>query len=114
MALRRGAVAGTVDPTTSSLRQVSPVDPSYLAGGHPTSACGRQLVDWSADYRLFSKDKWELNSLFRPVIRGGLSLEPHPIRLVVAIDDTLLHKSSRKTPGVSYDVIPWVPLFKPT
>ncbi len=75
-------------------------------------SCGRQFVDWSADYRLFSKDKWELNSLFRPVIRGGLSLQPNPNRLVVAIDDTLLHKSSRKTPGVSYRRDPMGPPFQ--
>ncbi|MCK4660999.1 MAG: transposase [Phycisphaerae bacterium] len=61
-------------------------------------SCGRQFVDWSADYRLFSEDKWELNALFRPVIRGALNLQPDPNRLVVAIDDTLLRKSSRKTP----------------
>ena len=65
-------------------------------------SCGQQFVDWSADYRVFSKDKWEPNDLFRPVIREGLSLQPNPNRLVVAIDDTLLLKSSRKTPGVSY------------
>jgi hypothetical protein len=74
--------------------------------------CGRQFVDWSADYRLFSKHKWELNGLFRPVIRGGLSLQPDPNRLAVAIDDTLLHKSSRKTPGVSYRRDPMGPPFQ--
>lgn len=75
-------------------------------------ACGRQFEDWSADYRLFSKDKWELNSLFRPAIRGVLNLQPNPNRLVVAIDDTLLHKSSRKTPGVSYRRDPLGPPFQ--
>ena len=75
-------------------------------------SCGRQFVDWSADYRLFSKDKWELNTLFRPVIRGGLNLQPDPNRLVVAIDDTLLGKSSRKTPGVSYRRDPMGPPFQ--
>lgn len=75
-------------------------------------ACGRQFEDCSADYRLFSKDEWELNALFRPVIRGGLSLQPNPNRLVVAIDDTLLRKSSRKTPGVSYRRDPMGPPFQ--
>ncbi len=98
-------------------------------------SCGRQFIDWSADYRLFSKDVWEPNHLFRPVIRGCLELlktaategrgqtvlsgtdppqEPRPQtpRVVVAIDDTLLRKSGRKTPGVSYRRDPLSPAFQ--
>ncbi len=75
-------------------------------------SCGQQFIDWSADYRVFSKDKWEPNGLFRPVIREGLSLQPNPNRLVVAIDDTLLPKSSRTTPGVSYRRDPMGPPFQ--
>lgn len=75
-------------------------------------SCGRQFVDWSADYRLFSKDKWESQGLFRPIIRGALSMQPDPNRLAVAIDDTLIRKSSRKIPGVSYRRDPLGPPFQ--
>lgn len=65
-------------------------------------SCGRQLVDWSADYRVFSKDQWEPNLLFRPVIRGALNHLPESHPVIVAVDDTLLRKSGKKTPGVAY------------
>lgn len=73
---------------------------------------GRQFVDWSADYRVFSKSSWEPNHLFRPVVRGALHLRPEPERIVVALDDTLLHKSGRKTPGVAYRRDPLSPPFQ--
>jgi len=75
-------------------------------------SCGRQFVDGSADYRFFSKDVWEPNQLFRPIIRGALKLLPDPRRLVVAIDDTLLRKSGKKTPGVAYRPDPLSPAFQ--
>jgi len=75
-------------------------------------SCGRQFVDWSADYRVFSKDRWEPNLLFRPVIRGALAHLPEAHPVVVAIDDTLLRKSGRKTPGVAYRRDPLSPPFQ--
>jgi hypothetical protein len=72
----------------------------------------RQFVDWSADYRLFSKDQWETSHLFRPVIRGAIRLLSEPNHIVVALDDTLLHKSSKKTPGVCYRRDPLSPAFQ--
>ena len=73
--------------------------------------CGRQFVDWSADYRLFSKDRWDARELFLPVVRGILDrLEPtRPF--VTALDDTLLRKSGTKTPGVAYRRDPLSPPF---
>ncbi len=75
-------------------------------------SCGRQFVDWSADYRVFSKDRWEPNRLFRPVIRGAMAHLPASGPVVVAIDDTLLRKSGRKTPGVAYRRDPLSPPFQ--
>jgi hypothetical protein len=75
-------------------------------------SCGRQFVDWSADYRLFSKDAWDANHLFRPVLRASLALLPDAGRVVLAIDDTLLRKSGRKTPGVAYRRDPLSPAFQ--
>ena len=39
-------------------------------------ACGRQFQDWSADYRLFSSDRWDAQRLFRPVLAGVLAMSP--------------------------------------
>lgn len=73
---------------------------------------GRQFVDWSGDYRLFSKDRWEPDLLFRPVLRGALALLPGSGHIVVALDDTLLHKSNKHTPGVAYRRDPLSPAFQ--
>jgi hypothetical protein len=75
-------------------------------------SCGRQFVDWSADYRVFSKDRWEPDLLFRPVLRGSLSHLPEAHPVIVAVDDTLLRKSGRKTPGVAYRRDPLSPPFQ--
>jgi len=75
-------------------------------------SCGRQSLDWSADYRLFSKARWEPNHLFRPVVKGALQRLPEPDRIIIAVDDTLLRKSSQKTPGVAYRRDPLSPAFQ--
>ena len=74
-------------------------------------SCGRQFIDWSADDRVFSQDQWEPHLLFRPVIRGGLNHRPQSHPVVVAVDDTLLGKSSKRTPGVAYRRDPLSPPF---
>lgn len=74
-------------------------------------ACGRQFVDWSADYRLFSKDKWEPNSLFIPVVRGVLDQLPEDEPFATALDDTMLRKTGTKIPGVGYRRDPLSPPF---
>ena len=71
---------------------------------------GRQFVDWSADYRLFSQDRWDDRALFHPVLRGVLGICPsHAV--VVALDDTHLPKTGKKTPGVAWGRDPMSPPF---
>ena len=72
---------------------------------------GRQFLDWSADYRLFSRDQWEAEELFIPVARGLLAFLRPTEPLVTALDDTLLKKSGPKTPGVAYRRDPLSPPF---
>jgi hypothetical protein len=74
-------------------------------------AGGRQADDWSADYRLFARDKWDADDLFAPVVRGVLHMLPDDAPLVVAIDDTRLRKTGRKIPGVGYGRDPMSPPF---
>ena len=73
--------------------------------------CGRQFVDWSADYRVFSQDKWEPKELFMPVVQGVLDLSPPTEPFVTAIDDTRLKKTGTKIPGASYGRDPLSPPF---
>jgi len=74
-------------------------------------ACGRQFVDWSADYRVFSQYKWDVRKLFIPIIRGVLDLSPRNTPFVAALDDTHLRKTGARIPGVGYRRDPLSPAF---
>lgn len=73
---------------------------------HTTSAAictiGRQFLDWSADYRAFSRSPWDSQILFDPVIDHAIQLlPPPPAPVIAAIDDTACKKSGRRIPGVA-------------
>ncbi len=72
---------------------------------------GRQFVDWSADYRFFSKAKWQPQRLFEPIIEGVLDMLPEGVPFVTALDDTHLRKTGTKIPGVAYRRDPLSPKF---
>lgn len=72
---------------------------------------GQLQSDWSADYRLYSRQRIEPAELFSQVRRGiQQSLAPQEA-LTVAMDDSILRKSGRKTPGVGYRRDPLSPAF---
>jgi len=75
-------------------------------------AGGRQFVDWSGDYRLYSRDRWDGRELFAPIVRGILDLSPQDSPLVVGMDDTLVRKTGTKIPGVAYRRDPLSPPFQ--
>ena len=72
---------------------------------------GRQFVDWSGDYRLHSRDRWEVQKIFEPIMGGILELLPSDMPFVVGMDDTLVHKTGRKIRGVGYGRDPLSPPF---
>lgn len=74
-------------------------------------AAGRQDDDWSADYRLFARDRWDPDDLFAPAVRGVLQLLPDAAPFVTGLDDTRTRKSGRKIRGVSYGRDPLSPAF---
>jgi len=74
-------------------------------------AGGRQFIDWSADYRLFSRDVWEIRELFAPITRGVVDLQPPGAAFVTAMDDTLVKKTGPRIPGVAYRRDPLSPAF---
>jgi hypothetical protein len=74
------------------------------------SALGRSDCDWSADYKLFSRARWQAQRLFDPVIDEYLERYPKgPV--VAAIDDTKLRKSGKKIPGACWQRDPLSPPF---
>jgi hypothetical protein len=73
---------------------------------------GRQFADWSADYRLFSRDRWDTAELFVPIIQGILDQSADDGPFVAAMDDTFIHKTGTKIPGTGYGRDPMSPPFQ--
>jgi len=75
-------------------------------------ATGRQFLDWSADYRLFSRSHWDPHALFDPIFDHLAALLPsEQAPVVAALDDTLCRKTGRHIPGVTYARDPLSPPF---
>lgn len=75
-------------------------------------ALGRQFLDWSADYRLFSRSPWDPHTLFEPIFDHLAELLPSPqAPVVAALDDTLCKKTGRHIPGATYARDPMSPPF---
>jgi hypothetical protein len=75
-------------------------------------ARGGQHGDWTADYRLYSKDRVEESVLFgcaRDTLIENLA-QGHP--LVVALDDTIIRKTGRKIHGSAWKRDPLGPAFQ--
>jgi len=58
-------------------------------------ALDRADKDWSADYKIFSRSKWEAASLFDPVIEEYLVRYPQGY-IRIAFDDTAVGKTGKK------------------
>jgi hypothetical protein len=63
------------------------------------AASGRDQLDWSADYRLFSRCRWSPCHLFRPILCEALRVVDEAL-IAVALDDTLVKKTGKKIKGV--------------
>jgi hypothetical protein len=69
--------------------------------------------DWSADYRLFSQSHWDAQEAFLPVFRQALASSAcGRERVYTGQDDTLVRKTGRKIPGVTYARDPLSPPFQ--
>ena len=75
-------------------------------------ATGRQFLDWSADYRLFSRSPWDPHALFDPIFDHLAALLPgEQAPVVAALDDTLCKKTGRHIPGATFARDPQSPPF---
>ena len=74
--------------------------------------CGRAHQDWTADYRLYSRDRVDPGLLFQHALMEIHSHLPPDAALVAAIDDTLAHKTGTKIDGVGWKRDPLGPAFQ--
>lgn len=75
-------------------------------------AQNRHHLDWSADYRFYSQDRFDEESVFNQ-IRGQIQKAlPKNQPLVAAMDDSLLRKTGRKIHGVRFLRDPLGPPFQ--
>ena len=75
------------------------------------SAAGREQDDWSADYRVFSRGRFEPSELFGLIEDRLVERLPPGEAVVTALDDTKCRKTGTKIPGVSYQRDPMSPPF---
>lgn len=99
----------------SSHRAVEQALAGLLALGRRTLsrslwALGRQHHDWSAEYKLHSRTRWQVQDLFQPILQKASSFCDHSL-LVVAMDDTRIHKTGRKILSAFYQRDPQSPKF---
>lgn len=88
------------------------VSPARATVTNLICAAGGRHADWTADYRLYSRERVEPAALFDAVREPLLaSLEPGT-PLVVAMDDTLVRKSGRCIDGVRWRRDPLGPAFQ--
>ena len=73
---------------------------------------GSQQQDWSAHYRLYSRDRVDESALFEPVRAAVLQSLPPEHPLVVAVDDTLARKRGTRIAGVNWRRDPLGPSFQ--
>jgi hypothetical protein len=75
-------------------------------------ALGRQFLDWSGDYRLYSRSPWDPHTLFNVILDHLAELLPSAqAPVVAALDDTLCKKTGRHIPGATFARDPQSPPF---
>jgi hypothetical protein len=73
---------------------------------------GSQFRDWTSSYRLFSRDRLPVETLFSVVRRAVLAELPAQAPVSAVLDDTLLRRSGLRTPGVAWRRDPLGPHFQ--
>jgi hypothetical protein len=72
---------------------------------------GNTQKDWSADYKLFSRCRWEPRELFHPVLEQAI--QEHKLELiVVSTDDTHVWRMGKHVPFTQWHRDPMGPPFQ--
>jgi hypothetical protein len=76
------------------------------------SASGGQFRDWTANYRLFAKRRFRAHLVFDVARTAVVEALDDAAPLVAGLDDTIVRKTGRQIPGVSYRRDPLSPPFQ--
>lgn len=76
------------------------------------TSSGKQFMDWSSAYRLFSMQRLDTDALFNTVRCELLQQLPEQSNIVAHMDDTILKKTGRFIPGASWRRDPLGPPFQ--
>ena len=72
----------------------------------------RQHQDWSADYKLFNRSRWDARALFEPLIQIAIG-QYCSKHIVVGLDDTGIKRSGKKIKTAYWQRDPLSPPFRP-
>ena len=72
---------------------------------------GKEQVDWSADYRVFSRSPWESKDLFDPMMNEAIARYVPEGPLFMAWDDTVVRRTGRHVPNTAWRRDPMSPPF---
>jgi hypothetical protein len=76
------------------------------------TTCGSQFHDWTSSYRLFSRPRLPVETLFTAARRAVISQLAPGAPVCAVLDDTLLRRSGLRTPGVAWRRDPLGPRFQ--
>lgn len=74
-------------------------------------ASAQQFADWSAAYRIFERERFDVKELFAPARREVMERLAPREPFVVMMDDTLIRKRGRKVHGAGWKRDPLGPAF---
>ena len=72
---------------------------------------GNTDKDWTADYKVFSRSRWEARDLFHPIVEQAITSQKLD-RIVVSIDDTRLWRNGKHVPETQWHRDPMGPPFQ--
>lgn len=76
------------------------------------TSSGKQFVDWSSAYRLFSHQRIDTTKVFEVVQSNILKETPEETMVIAHMDDTILKKTGRQIPGTAWRRDPLGPPFQ--
>lgn len=76
------------------------------------TASGKQFIDWSSAYRLFSKQRIDIDKMFEVIQQNVLKENQQEEMIIAHVDDTILKKTGRQVPGTAWRRDPLGPAFR--